>query len=301
MAASAQHDEVSTVEKLLRTALLDATESRPGHISPQLASELLLERDSLDMNELWSRGTLPERPYYRHVARNLEMLLFRDNDNNKDDDSDNDDDNNNDKDDWDIFGPAEFDEAMGLNDGRDALRRLQPKSELSWREIAAVSDDRERLDRFKRWILEELGGALGLLTLLGQRYTAGTILMAMPSVSALFEAFERPWRDKPGHVSLTHGARALSKHAHRASSQFWGECKGPAGSQNERALHVLNALLDDCRWLNVHHMPPDNAVFEVRGSQGYGARWYVNGVDRCEFRGFVEPYSKDGHENKWRH
>ncbi|CAI5500703.1 unnamed protein product [Closterium sp. Naga37s-1] len=39
----------------------------------------------------------------------------------------------------------------------------------------------------------------------------------------------------------------------------------------------LTSLLDGATWMNVHALPHDLPVFEVRGSEGYGARWSADG------------------------
>jgi len=57
-------------------------------------------------------------------------------------------------------------------------------------------------------------------------------------------------------------------------------------------------------WLNVHLLPHDVIVYEIRESQGYGARWIINNPsfeNGLEFRGFLEPQMENGHENGWKH
>ncbi|CAI5475373.1 unnamed protein product [Closterium sp. Yama58-4] len=94
------------------------------------------------------------------------------------------------------------------------------------------------------------------------------------------------------------GARALSKHWHRGRDNFWGDASGPDARKNQHALHCLTSLLDGATWMNVHALPHDLPVFEVRGSEGYGARWSADGL---QFRGFLEPQMPDGHAKRWRH
>ena len=50
-------------------------------------------------------------------------------------------------------------------------------------------------------------------------------------------------------------------------------------------------------WINVHILPHNEIIVEIRVEEGYGARWKIDG----EFRGFHEPQMEGGHENKWRH
>ena len=67
--------------------------------------------------------------------------------------------------------------------------------------------------------------------------------------------------------------------------------------RNEKANEVSNRILDECVWINMHLLPHNNQIIEIRESKGYGARWKVSG----EFRGFVEPQMEGGHDKKWRH
>ena len=70
--------------------------------------------------------------------------------------------------------------------------------------------------------------------------------------------------------------------------------------RNVAASKALVALFDDAAWLNVHHLPHDIYVFELRDKHGYGARWLANDP-RATFRGFVEPPMEGGHDKGWRH
>ncbi|CAI7867649.1 unnamed protein product, partial [Closterium sp. NIES-53] len=47
--------------------------------------------------------------------------------------------------------------------------------------------------------------------------------------------------------------------------------------KNQHALQCLTSLLDGATWMNVHALPHDLPVFEVRGREGYGARWSADG------------------------
>ena len=67
-----------------------------------------------------------------------------------------------------------------------------------------------------------------VLTLLRMRYTAGSLPILPPLREKLLASFQQLHCSRPG-VNLTVGARALSKHAHRASDGFWGVMK--VGSQ----------------------------------------------------------------------
>lgn len=136
-----------------------------------------------------------------------------------------------------------------------------------------------------------------------------------------------------GKQQLTVGARALCKHCHRSSSGWWlgkegEELKGSEGVKNERAKKVLERVLSEAVWINVHSLPPELPALEVRTADGYGARWVLlkkkssstreeeegggggedsdrrgedGGGPEVEFRGFLEPQMDQGHEKGWRH
>eukprot|EP00668_Euglena_longa_P039092 GGOE01050284.1.p1 GENE.GGOE01050284.1~~GGOE01050284.1.p1 ORF type:complete len:296 (-),score=68.69 GGOE01050284.1:241-1128(-) len=127
--------------------------------------------------------------------------------------------------------------------------------------------------------------------------------------------------------NLTAGARALAKHCHRVSSSaFWGgELKGSEAAKNAQAEAILQKLLANAAWLNIHMLPHGSPCFEVRTQEGYGARWVYVAARECSladtdaheehesaslrsprrwavlFRGFLEPQMPDGHDVGWRH
>ena len=47
--------------------------------------------------------------------------------------------------------------------------------------------------------------------------------------------------------------------------------------KNMLASNVIAQILKNACWLNVHFVPPDSYVFEVRVIEGYGARWSADG------------------------
>jgi hypothetical protein len=136
------------------------------------------------------------------------------------------------------------------------------------------------------------------LMLQGMRYTVGTVIQSPPPWEILVGAFEKPWHPKD---PLTIGARALSKHIHRSKSGWYGvaesEYTGTTAQKNLVARKVLDKLIENSIWFNVHSLPHAVIVFEIRVLEGFGCRWAVEG----EFRGFLEPMMKDGHQNRWRH
>ncbi|KAK7325084.1 hypothetical protein VNO77_29153 [Canavalia gladiata] len=137
----------------------------------------------------------------------------------------------------------------------------------------------------------------GVQGLLGLMHTTGTIPKALPPPrSTLLGSFNLPCN--PNEIALTHGARALAKHACRSSSGYWGSLNGNDSNKNRLAMEVINRLIARCCWLNMHTVPPHGVVFEIRDADGYGARWTEDG---SKFIGFLEPYMQDGHSKGWKH
>src|SRR5262249_35452200 len=130
-------------------------------------------------------------------------------------------------------------------------------------------------------------GCAGVLVLLGQRVTPGSITDARalppPRARLLASAFRR----HSAADSLSVAARALAKHAHRGS--FWGECTGSVAEKNATAEAVVNRLLDEATWWNVFGHFAHGLVYEVRVPSGHGARW---GRAGAEFIGFLEPFEE---------
>jgi len=139
-------------------------------------------------------------------------------------------------------------------------------------------------------------GTRGLLDLLNIRHTQGSVNIFPPSIETLLESFNE--KHKPT-ANLTVGARALSKHCHRdMTSEWWGACTGSEQLKNEHAEAVVMRILGDASWINIHKLPHDLKVIEVRCAEGYGARWSHDGK---VFRGFLEPQMEDGHAAGWKH
>ena len=136
----------------------------------------------------------------------------------------------------------------------------------------------------------------GILDLLGMKQTVGSVNTLPPSLTTLWDSFKRKHRPNAG---LSCGARALSKHCHRDStSQWWGTSTGSESNKNDHADRVLDKILTDATWINIHMLPHDLKVLEVRNQLGYGARWSYDGT---LFRGFLEPQMVDGHTVGWKH
>jgi len=143
-------------------------------------------------------------------------------------------------------------------------------------------------------------GRRGCLGLLGLRNTTGSADTLPPRRARLMAGFRVAHKQKVKGSALTVGARALAKHCHRASDQWWGDggARGTEAAKNAYAEGVIRRILDEASWLNQHTLPHDVRVFEVRVPEGYGARWSADG---SEFRGFLEPHKVDGYLQKWRH
>jgi hypothetical protein len=61
---------------------------------------------------------------------------------------------------------------------------------------------------------------------------------------------------------------------------------------------MLNKLISECTWINIHQLPQEIIIIELRITDGYGIRWQVNDGT---FRGFLEPQMEGGHEKGWKH
>ncbi|KAK3588530.1 hypothetical protein CHS0354_014241 [Potamilus streckersoni] len=150
--------------------------------------------------------------------------------------------------------------------------------------------------KFRVREIMQMLGKRGLLDLLGIRKTVGTKDLWPPSRQKLEASFTQKHSAKS---ELSVGARALAKHHHRdQSSSWWGTSTGTEQEKNEYALNIVNKILDEATWINIHWLPNDVFVIEARLAEGYGARWTADGEN---FRGFLEPQMVDGHEVGWKH
>jgi hypothetical protein len=172
---------------------------------------------------------------------------------------------------------------------------------------------------------ERLGNPLSKHVLHGLAYTVGSALGSDPPTrEECFSAFTAV----PGKSRLTAGAKAWAKHAHRSGDAggeragWWGkQPTGPVVGINERAVLLFARVMDHATWRNLHWLPHQVLVYEVRVEEGYGMRWSQDrskgggetGEDDAGitpevvdappwiFRGFVEPMMENGHEIRWRH
>jgi len=157
-------------------------------------------------------------------------------------------------------------------------------------------------------------GVYGVLRMLRLRTTTGSISAVLDHScfpadrDALLASFCKPHRETS---KLCVGARALAKHGHRHVAGWWGgELQGSDDAKNAASLRIVYKLLAQASWLNIHMLPHNIPVMEVRTIEGFGARWvYEKHTENEElsshwtvtFRGFVEPAMVDGHEKGWKH
>ncbi len=265
----------------LAAALKDYLISRPNLAESDFPSlgvcQLLLREDHADGNANADDGAIPvlgrlaEAPFYREVGRVVWLWLavkqfpftFKPLDGNSLVETGN----------W----------IIELNQRTDSLLSIASQ----WHDDAALCVER----------MLQLLGMEGVQTCLRVRRTAGTVAHALPLARLqLIESFNERHSQRPG-VKLTVGARALSKHCIRSTEQWWGNANGPEDVKNRKALDVLARIIDDAAWVNIHMLPHDVCICEIRNSLGYGARW----TTALGFRGFLEPQCEDGHEKGWLH
>jgi len=137
-------------------------------------------------------------------------------------------------------------------------------------------------------------GVRGIMTLLGIQCTIGSGDILPPSRDMLMKSFTTSHSGS----SLTVGGRALTKHFHRGTDRWWGEISGTDSEKNKRALILLLRFMRGAVWLNIHGLPGQVQVLEMRIANGYGARWTADGAS---FRGFLEPHMVDGWKTGWKH
>jgi hypothetical protein len=45
--------------------------------------------------------------------------------------------------------------------------------------------------------------------------------------------------------------------------RFWGTITGTERDRNKHADKIINKILDECVWINVHFLPHDETILEV--------------------------------------
>uniref|UniRef100_A0A0X3Q938 Uncharacterized protein n=1 Tax=Schistocephalus solidus TaxID=70667 RepID=A0A0X3Q938_SCHSO len=153
-------------------------------------------------------------------------------------------------------------------------------------------------EQFRRRVELLLGivGKRGMLDLLQMRKTVGSRNVFPFTREEIIES------GKELHhrfAELTLAGRAVAKHAVRDSTKaWWGECTGTEEEKNARGQVLIERVLDEALWINIHGLPGELPALEVRTSQGYGLRCLV---EPLSFRGFLEPYFAEGWKNHFKH
>jgi hypothetical protein len=223
---------------------------------------------------------LPRRPFYEEISRRLQII-------------------------------QQFKEYNGGSNKLDEeLLCFLPASHFGLTEICTLNElippppskQPMDIDECTRWI--QHAGDDGIYAILGCRRTIGTIQLSTPpsyllppTIPQLLDA-SRKLHKPHTKSSLTVAARALAKHAHRGTERFFGILKGSEAQKNEHADRVIQRLIDEAMWMNIHcfgGIDESNPVLEIRTYEGYGARW--SGIwksdillpEDVEFRGFLEP------------
>ncbi|KAL7065564.1 hypothetical protein AAHC03_05859 [Spirometra sp. Aus1] len=153
-------------------------------------------------------------------------------------------------------------------------------------------------ERFRRRVELLLGilGKRGMLDLLQMRKTVGSRDVFPFTREEIIESGKQLHHRL---AKLTVAGRAVAKHAVRDSTRaWWGECSGTEEEKNARGEVLLERVLDEALWINIHGLPGELPALEVRTGQGYGLRCLV---EPLSFRGFLEPYFAEGWMNKFRH
>ena len=152
---------------------------------------------------------------------------------------------------------------------------------------------------------------LSLLRLLGLRLTTGTMTAVVeqcqwpPVRQDLLTSFNA--LHLPNSVSiLTVGAKALAKHTIRHKDWWGGQLNGGEALKSHLALLKVEEIIQNTSWMNLHVLPGDLLTFEIRISEGYGARWCrrisdTQNDNKWKFRGFLEPQQENGFEVGWKH
>lgn len=265
---------ITSLNSILKTILEEEIVNESGVLSVEHCRALLLLEESLPS---LSRevGKYPRHPLYTEISKKLHQWMEN----------------------------GEFPvktQACGLltegdfvDERKEIAEKVSPiltALKISWTETTEAEKSHQLTSVIK------ILGVRGLLDLLNIRHTQGSVDIFPPPIETLIASFSE--KHKP-NANLTVGARALSKHCHRdVTSEWWGACVGSEQAKNEHANEVVMRILGDASWINIHMLPHDLKVIEVRCAEGYGARWSCDGK---VFRGFLEPQMEDGHAAGWKH
>lgn len=263
-----------SISEVLRSILEQELFQNSGFLSEENCNALLLSEESIPP-VYGEKGKYPKHPLYVEISKKL-LLWMEEGD-----------------------FPVK-NEDCGLLTERDSNEKrkeitgkvtpILTKLKMSW---AGISYEEKA---HQLTLVVKIIGVRGLLDLLNIRQTQGSVDVFPPLLSTLVASFNK--KHKP-NANLVVGARALSKHCHRdVTNEWWGPCAGSEQVKNEHANAILMRILEDASWINIHLLPHNLKVIEVRGVGGYGARWSHDGMD---FRGFLEPQMEDGHATGWKH
>lgn len=262
---------VHSVSSILKSILEKESRKTSGLLSKEHCNALLLLDESAPLS---SKG-YPHFPLYAQISKKLwECIEYEDFPTKTED--------------YGLSNEGDFVEKR--TQMSEKITPLLTKLKMSWTEISCD----EKVDELTSII--KILDIRGLLYLLNIRRTQGSVDSFPPPISILVASFNK--KHNP-NAKLTVGARALSKHCHRdVTSEWWGVCVGSEEAKNEHANTILKHILEDASWINIHLLPHDLQVIEVRHADGYGARWSYDGTD---FRGFLEPQMENGHAAGWKH
>lgn len=271
---SLQMASITSLSAIFKNILEEEIANESGVLSVEHCKVLLLSEESLSSLST-QEGKYPRYPLYMEISKKLHQWMEK----------------------------GEFpvkSKACGLLTEGDFVEERKEIAEkvtpiladlkISWTEITDAEKSRQLTSIIK------ILGVRGLLDLLNIRHTQGSVDSFPPPLATLIASFNE--KHKP-NANLTVGARALSKHCHRdVSSEWWGSCAGSEQAKNEHANTIVMRIIGDASWINIHMLPHDLKVIEVRCAEGYGARWSYDGKI---FRGFLEPQMEDGHAAGWKH
>lgn len=292
------HQQENNMRLALTGMLMDPTQSdlQLG-LSPEFVEGLLsvpcvestiesIDKTADDDKLCCKLKGLPQRPFYIEIMRRLQII--QDHKTNSLDSAVYDTEENDV-----MFLPAAH---FGMAEFKTMESLIPPINNLS------------SVQECSNWLRQ--AGENGILALLGMRRTVGTASIISSNGNVSYESYLLPPSSedlldascklhKPNtKSSLTVGARALTKHADRGHSGFYGTIQGSESAKNEHAEHIVKELIQNAAWINIHNFGGTVAtrpVIEVRTEEGYGARWSALWIDAfnpvdVSFRGFLEPW-----------
>ena len=84
----------------------------------------------------------------------------------------------------------------------------------------------------------------------------------------------------------------LAHYANTSDVQASTSGKGSESLKNEIAFNLLNMFFASSTGINIHGLPYNISIIELRIIEGYGILWETTGA----FRGFLEPQMLNDHE-----